>query len=207
MIQAVIWDIDGTLIDSEPLHLEALLAVCDRHRVDISDLSDDHFIGVNLFGVWNALRERFPSTLTVQSWVGELNTIYAAGVAKLVPIPDSLMVVRSLAERGIRQAAVSNSNRVVVDTNLSTLGITDILEFSLSVDDVVNGKPAPELYLKALKQLKLRPAHACAVEDSKTGVVSAKAAGIKVFGFGDPHLSADLQIANLADILPYFEAV
>ena len=94
MIQAVIWDVDGTLIDSEPLHLEALLAVCDRHRVDISDLSDDHFIGVNLFGVWNALRERFPSTLTVQSWVGELNNIYAAGVAKLVPIPDSLMVVR-----------------------------------------------------------------------------------------------------------------
>jgi beta-phosphoglucomutase-like phosphatase (HAD superfamily) len=163
MIQAVIWDIDGTLIDSEPLHLEALLRVCERYGVNISDLPDDHFVGVNIYGVWQTLCERFPSDLRMQSWVDELNAIYAAGTGKLEPISGALAVVRSLAKRGIRQAAVSNSNRIVVDANVSTLGITSILEFSLSLDDVTHGKPAPEPYLTALKRLGLRPTQALAV--------------------------------------------
>ena len=86
MIEAVIWDIDGTLVDSEPLHQEALLAICDRYGVDISDLAHNHFVGVNLYGVWAALGKRFPSTLSFGRWVDELNSVYAARADKLIPI-------------------------------------------------------------------------------------------------------------------------
>lgn len=205
-VKAVIWDIDGTLIDSEPLHLDALLGVCDSHCVDISDLSDDHFVGVNLHGVWKALHKRFPVYLTMETWVSELNSIYATGAAKLMQIPDAVIVIQSLAGAGIRQAAASNSNRAVVDTNLATLGVTDVLEFSLSLDDVANGKPSPELYLSALERLGLNPDQAIAIEDSKTGVTSAKAAGLKVLGLGMSNLGADQKINGLPEILPIIGA-
>ena len=56
MIGAVAWDIDGTLVDSEPLHLKSLILVCEKYDVDISDLPNEYFIGVNLHGVWKALQ-------------------------------------------------------------------------------------------------------------------------------------------------------
>ena len=205
MIKAVIWDIDGTLVDSEPLHLVALQTVCDRYRVDISDLRDDCFIGVSVHGVWNALHRRFPPDLAIDAWVDELNTIYAAGASSLAPQPGALCVIGSLASRGIRQAAVSNSNRAVVDANLKSLGIVDRLEFSLSLDDVENGKPSPEPYLRALDRLGLYPAQALAVEDSRTGVRSAKAAGIGTIGLGTHELGADKQVSRLNEILELFD--
>ncbi len=77
-IQAIAWDIDGTLIDSEPLHLESLLAVCKRHNVDISDLTDDCFVGVNLFDVWETLKNRFRADVARDDWIDEINSYYAA---------------------------------------------------------------------------------------------------------------------------------
>lgn len=201
MIDAVIWDIDGTLVDSEPLHLLALQTVSTRHGVDISDLPDDHFVGVNLFGVWDGLRDRYPPGLTMTAWVDELNAIYAAGTRGLVQIPGAVTVIRSLAIHGIRQAAVSNSNRVVVDANLAALGVVGLMDFSLSLDDVTHGKPHPEPYLRALDRLGLTSAQVLAVEDSRTGVRSAKAAGVRVLGLGSPDLAADQSISALSEIL------
>lgn len=200
MIRAVIWDVDGTLIDSEPLHLKALKAVCAAHRVDISDLPDDRFIGVNLHGVWAALKDRFPATLAMADWIDALNKAYAANARELIEIPQASMVIKHLSGRGIRQVAVSNSNRAVVDVNLTTLGIAGLLEFSLSLDDVRTGKPDPEPYLTALFRLGLFPDQALAVEDSHTGVRSAKAAGIAVAGFGDLALEADHHVTCLGQI-------
>lgn len=201
MLKAVIWDIDGTLIDSEPLHLKALQKVCAQYNVDISDLPEDRFIGVNLHGVWLALGSRFPAGLTMAKWVDALNGIYAENAAELTAIPDATTVVKLLYLQGVRQAAVSNSNRSVVDTNLASLGIAGMLEFSMSLDDVRAGKPAPEPYLKALDQMKLRPCQALAVEDSRTGVCSARSAGIPVVGFGGPELEADWHIDSLRQVL------
>ena len=76
-IEAIAWDVDGTLIDSEPTHLKALLATCTAHRVDISDLADDAFVGVSLHGVWEAIGARFPASLGRDAWIGEINGHYA----------------------------------------------------------------------------------------------------------------------------------
>lgn len=200
MIKAVIWDIDGTLLDSEPLHLEALLTVCARYDVDISDLPKNHFIGVNLCGVWRDLSERFPENLSMGHWIDELNAVYAANAAKLIPIDGAQTVVRTLAIHGYRQAAVSNSNRAVVETNLTMLKIGKLLSFSISLDDVLEGKPSPIPYLQALDQLHLAPHEVIAIEDSKTGVLSAKAAKIRVLGLGPNTLAADQPIQMLSEI-------
>lgn len=182
--QAVAWDIDGTLVDSEPLHQRSFHAVCERHAVDISDLGGDHFVGVSVPDIWSALRARFPADMQMHEWVGEIDGHFCAHASEVEPMPRAREVVRALAGAGLVQATVSNSSRSIVDANLATLDLADTFQFSLSIDDVPAGKPDPAPYLMAAERLQVAPANIIAVEDSPTGMRSAKAAGCLVIGYG-----------------------
>ena len=204
MIKAVAWDIDGTLVDSEPLHLKSLRLVCEKYNVDISDLSDEYFIGVNLYGVWKTLRNRFPVSLKFDEWANQINSFYFANSSSLNMTLHASEVISELHILGISQAAVSNSNRSVVDINLAALGVSKILNFSLSLDDVKKGKPDPFPYQLAAKKLRLKPDEILAVEDSNSGIISAQKAGLKVAAVnvrGRLETKVDFSITSLKEIL------
>ncbi len=120
---------------------------------------------------------------------------------KMSALPGAVETVKALHRAGLPQVAVSNSNRSVVDANLKALGLDDILLWSLSLDDVApKGKPDPFPYMQAAKHLGLEPSSIAAVEDSVTGITSAKAAGLYVFALspdGKPMSMADKTIASL----------
>ncbi len=177
---AVAWDIDGTLVDSEPVHLMALKATCRQLGTDISDLPDDRFVGVNMHDVWDELRPRLGDRTGRQEFLDMINRQYCELAHKLRPMPHAPAVLSWSARRGLRQVAVSNSARIVVDANLSLAGLGRHMEFSLSLDDVPAGKPAPDPYLEAARRLELAPAQIVAVEDSETGAQSARSAGLVV---------------------------
>lgn len=207
-VGAIIWDIDGTLIDSEPLHLHSLLETCAEYNVDLSDLPDDEFIGVNLYDVWDAIKNRLPGTLSRDEWIAELNHYYRANSQLLTPMPQAVEVVTSLSERGIIQAAVSNSNRSIVDTNLEVSRLQTYMKFSLSLDDVSTGKPSPVPYLKAISILGLKVEEIIAIEDSLSGVQSANAAGLTVLGFmmkEKQGIPAVHRINNLTETFDYLD--
>ena len=204
MIKAVAWDIDGTLVDSEPLHLKSLMLVCKKYNIDISDLPDEYFIGVNLYGVWKELRKRFPTSLKFDEWANQINSFYFANSSTLTITPYALEVINELHILGVMQAAVSNSNRSVVDINLDALGVSKILNFSLSLDDVKKGKPDPTPYQVATTKLGLEPYEILAVEDSNSGIISAQKAGlmvaaVNVRGYSDT--TADFSITSLKEIV------
>lgn len=183
MIRAIAWDIDGTLIDSEPLHLRALLSVCGVHGVDISDLPDNRFVGVNIQDVWRSLKPRFPQRLEMGEWIHEINAFYSAHRAELRPMPNARSAIEQFAGSGLRQAAVSNSNRPVVEANLDVLGARDHIEFALSLDDFERPKPDPAPYFQLLDRLGLQAQEVMAIEDSQTGIESARAASIRAVGY------------------------
>ncbi len=204
MIKAVAWDIDGTLVDSEPLHLKSLILVCKKYNIDISDLPDEYFIGVNLYGVWKELRKRFPTSLKFDEWANQINSFYFANSSTLTITPYALEVINELHILGVIQAAVSNSNRSVVDINLDALGVSKILNFSLSLDDVKKGKPDPTPYQVATTKLGLEPYEILAFEDSNSGIISAQKAGlmvaaVNVRGYSDT--TADFSITSLKEIV------
>lgn len=202
-LRAVAWDIDGTLIDSEPLHLEALRAVCAAYGANISDLPDDAFVGVSLPGVWGALRSRLPRQLTRCAFISAINGFYRDHVHGLHVRRNVRDVVRELSDRGLRQIAVSNSNREIVDANLDVLGIADTLQFSLSLDDVPAGKPDPGPYRLAAARLALPPEQILVVEDSASGIASAREAGCVIVGLhadGPPVSGAYRSIADIAEV-------
>lgn len=202
-LEAIAWDVDGTMIDSEPVHLRALLATCAAHGVDISDLDDDAFVGVSLHGVWEAIGRRYPEGFRRDRFIDEINAHYRAHCRA---IPDN-GTVRGLVERlrhaGWRQVAVSNSDRAIVDTNLAHLGVDDLLEFSLSLDDVAAGKPDPAPYRQAADRLGLPPGRIAVIEDSASGLASARAAGCFVVGLresGCTPAAADAVVSCLDEV-------
>ena len=206
---AVAWDIDGTLIDSEPVHLLALQSVCRDHGVAIDDLPDAHFIGVHVDDVWQALAPRFPGSLTQARWLAQINQHYLRAAARLEPMPGAVAVVAELSRRGVLQVAVSNSHRVVVQANLAVAGLADHLQFSISFDDVPAGKPDPAPYALAAGRLGLLPARLLAIEDSLTGLRSARRAGLRTIGYGATaglSAAADRTIADLREVLDEFES-
>lgn len=200
---AVAWDIDGTLVDSEPLHLAVLQKVCGQHGVDIADIPDDRFRGMHMFDVWTALASRFPSTLTRETWLARITEAYVARSTELEPIADAQNVVAGLSALGIRQVCVSNSSRRIVDANIAALGIARRIELSISLDDVVAGKPDPEPYRAACHSLNIAPYDVVAVEDSETGALSARRAGLFVVGFSPQQQrfeDADVVVPSLRDV-------
>jgi HAD superfamily hydrolase (TIGR01509 family) len=182
-IRAVAWDIDGTLVDSEPLHHRALLAASLGWGCDLSDLPDQAFRGVHMHDVWKILQPRLPQNLEKDVWLQAIDRHYAGNTQHLQPIVDAIDAVKELAARGIPQVCVSNSGRAVVDANLRALGISDQIQFSISLDDVAAGKPDPEPYLQACKRLGLEPGSVAAIEDSKSGACAARRAGLIVIGY------------------------
>ncbi len=202
-LRAIAWDVDGTLIDSEPLHLRALLTVAAKHGADLSDLPDEHFIGLGLDGVWQEIGGRFPASLGFDAWIAAINGDYVAQRDSLPVPPETPALVARIAAAGLVQVAVSNSHRCIVDANLDVLGIGDHLAFSLSLDDVPVGKPDPTPYRLAAERLGLTPGDVLVVEDSASGLASARAAGCITAGLAADHRTwpqADHTIRRLAEI-------
>jgi beta-phosphoglucomutase-like phosphatase (HAD superfamily) len=183
-IRAVAWDVDGTLIDSEPIHLRALLDVCAAADVDLSDLSDEHFIGVALPDVWTALAPRFGASLTWHQWSDAIETAYLTEISRTSVPREAFAAVSRIAGFGLENVAVSNSSRRIVDANVAALGLGQLLAFCVTLDDVERPKPDPEPYRLAAERLGLTPGQMIAVEDSPAGCASAAAAGCPVIRIG-----------------------
>lgn len=203
-MRAVAWDIDGTLVDSEPLHHEALVEASRGFGVDLSDLPAMAFRGVQMQDVWTLLKSRFPDTLEQTAWLGAIESYYVANARSLRPITGAIEAVRQVSGLGLAQACVSNSSRRIVDANLTRLGLADAMGFSISCDDVANAKPHPEPYRRALDAFGLPPEAVVAIEDSASGVRSARAAGLRVVGLGmngARDFPIDWTIENLAQLI------
>lgn len=206
-LKAVAWDIDGTLIDSEPLHHRALLAACRALGSDLSDLPDQAFRGIHMGDVWKLVSPRLAVEVTEAEWAALIDTHYTENRASLIALPGAVATIRALEKLGVAQACVSNSSRSVVDANIAALGIADAIAFSFSLNDVTAGKPDPEPYRRACARLGLPPESVVAVEDSRSGALSARAAGLFVVGYtptGGGFEAVDLEIDRLEDLLALF---
>ncbi|WP_204318787.1 HAD family hydrolase [Pseudooceanicola aestuarii] len=182
--RGVAWDIDGTLVDSEPLHHRVLIDVCLAHGLDLRADPVDRFLGVHMDDVWTALAPDLPGVARAD-WMAAISDSYCARAAQVAALPHAVEVIAALHDAGIPQVAVSNSGRAVVAANLAALGIRDLLVAAISLDDVTRGKPDPEPYLRGALALSLPPAQVLAVEDSPTGATAARAAGMAVAYLGD----------------------
>ncbi|WP_055535815.1 HAD-IA family hydrolase [Streptomyces graminilatus] len=176
--QAVLFDMDGTLVDTERLWWEAVEQVAGRPLTE-ADQPDVLGRPVEHTADWLAAA----TGAAAGQLAAELHREFAARVRTgIVPRPGALDLLDALAEAGIPTALVTASPRAVADTVLEALEALGASRFAVSVtaDDTEHTKPAPDPYLAACRALGVDPAACVAVEDTETGVTSAEAAGCAV---------------------------
>lgn len=180
---AVLWDMDGTLALSEPLHMRTLIAALAHNGVIAGDELHPLMFGQTGKEVHRIVRERFGIQTQFDDWSAYRAARYVAEAPHLAPRPGALEVWRAAQAAGLRQAIVSNAGRMLLEANLNALGLQAPELVSVSANDVRHGKPDPEPYLRAAYLLDVPAAQAVAVEDSPTGAQAALAAGMHVLGW------------------------
>ncbi len=192
VFRAVLWDVDGTLADSEPLHQRTLSAVLASVGSVANEALFDETVGLAGLQVHALCAERFGLSMPIEDWSAFRQAAYQHEARTLLPRPGALEAFHLLAERGIVQAVVSNSARAVLDMSLRALQMHEQLHqpavLSVSSSDVRHGKPDPESYLRAARLLGVSPQHALVVEDSPVGATAGVAAGMQVLAWPAPDI-------------------
>ncbi|MER5354416.1 HAD family phosphatase [Kitasatospora sp. NPDC002551] len=177
---AVLFDMDGTLVDTEQLWWQAATELADELHHSLTDADAPEVLGQAIEHTAAHLHRVSGTSLTEAELATRLGDSFAGKVAaETVPRPGALALLASLRDARVPTALVSASPRRVVDLVLSTLG-RDWFAVTLAAEDTPRTKPAPDPYLAAAARLGLDPASCVAVEDTPTGVASATAAGCAV---------------------------
>ena len=178
--KAVLWDMDGTLVDTEPYWIDSEFELVREHGGTWSHEHAMNLVGNDLLVSGRYIHEHSGIGLSPDRIVEELLDRVTARVTDEVPWrPGARELLLDLRENGVRCALVTMSYRRFVTPILATLP-ADTFEVIVTGDAVSQGKPHPEPYLKAAAGLGVDPAHAVAIEDSNTGARSAEAAGCTV---------------------------
>jgi HAD superfamily hydrolase (TIGR01509 family) len=182
-VDAVVFDLDGVLVDSEPIHFRAANRVLAHYGASISEEDYRRYIGLGEFATWTDWRRRHRIrdavehllALHTQARLQEIR----AGVS---PIEEAVRLARRLRDTGLFLAIASSSTREIIDALLKALGLVGVFAVCISGEDpeVHESKPAPDVYLAAAAGLGVRPAVCLAIEDSSPGVTAAKRAGMIV---------------------------
>jgi HAD superfamily hydrolase (TIGR01509 family) len=184
-IEAVVFDLDGVIIDTEEVWEEVRRGYVAEFGREFRPDSQDRMMGMST-PEWSAhLADEVGVPRTAAEVAADVLDRMAARYRDDLPLIDgSVETVRALGAR-YRLALASSSARILIDQVLATAGLTDAFEVTLSTEEVPRGKPAPDVYLTAVAKMGLTPEVCAAVEDSSNGLRSAAAAGLTVIAV--PH--------------------
>lgn len=205
--EAVIFDMDGVLLDSEPLHLRATQAALGARGASYTERDNRAFFGATDAELFRVLRILFDLPASTEALVSAKRSHLVALIrAEARPLPGVPTIPRQLRAAGLGLGLASSSPRPVIDAVLETVGLDRAFQAVVSGDEVARGKPAPDGFLLAARRLGVEPARCLVVEDSRNGVLAAKAAGMAVAAVPCPATShEDFSPADW--VLPSLEAL
>ena len=208
MIEAVVFDLDGVLVDSEQVWDAARRDVVARHGGTWQDSATRDMLGMSS-PEWSRY---VVDELRVQLTPEQVNAMVVDAMLvlyreQLPLLPGAREAVRRLADE-FALGLASSSNREVIDLVLDQMGVTGCFAASVSSEEVGRGKPAPDVYLEAARRLGVPPDGCTAIEDSENGLRSAHAAGMRVIAIPNPHFPPAADALALADArLPDLDAL
>ncbi len=206
--RAVIWDMDGVIIDSARYHLHAWQEVFGQRGLIFTE--DDFY---NSFGLRNdaiigSFLGKGASTEVITAIGEEKEALFRLKIHNNpTPLPGVVALLSSLAKGGFKMAIVSSAPRENIELVIDTLDMGQNFALLISEKDVVRGKPNPDGYLLAAKRLGVRPANCLVIEDAVAGVTAARRAGMHCLAVTSSHprdslSGADLVVDSLEEITP-----
>jgi HAD superfamily hydrolase (TIGR01509 family) len=204
MLKAVIFDMDGLLVETESICLS--VAASKLKEKTGKDMDVIGFVGRRAIDFFSEKFSEEHIKLDINSFILEYRAAYEKELVKNVQeLPGAIALINKVKGE-YELALVSGSTRKQIDLVLKRLDLSDEFKFIIGNEDVKQGKPDPEPYILAAKKLGLKPGECLVLEDSEAGVKSAKAAGMKCVGVRgaageQQNLSdADLIVSSLEDI-------
>jgi HAD superfamily hydrolase (TIGR01509 family) len=206
MIAAVVFDLDGVLVDSEQVWDEVREGLVRERRGRWHDRAQRDMMGMSSLE-WSRYMH---DELGVPMAPEEISRVVVEGLLEHLPlVPGAVEAVARLGARWPLGLA-SSANRPLIDLVLEAGGLAPRFAATVSSEEVARGKPAPDVYLEAARRLAVDPGRAAAVEDSHNGILSARAAGMRVVAVPNPTFppqpdalaEADVVLASLAELRP-----
>ncbi|MGA7669358.1 MAG: HAD family phosphatase [Nitrolancea sp.] len=212
-VHAVVFDLDGLLVDSEPVQIQAWRDYLASQGKELDQALLNRLYGLRVWDTARVVIDELGLGLSVDQVVEQRD----ARFFKLLPgrldaMPGATQIVHALRDLGARLALATSGHRRYVDVALDALGLSGMFETEVTGDMVGSGKPAPDIYLAAAERLTLAPGLCLALEDAPNGIASAKSAGmcclavpnhmtVSIEGFD----RADAVLESLNDVLPWLD--
>ena len=200
LFDALIFDLDGLIVDTESVVYGVWQSVFRRHGCSFTEHEWSQAVGGNNeFRPLNALRERSEGPVEpAGTLMDSIQTQIEVQLDGIAPLPGVVSWMHDAIRHGVRVGVASNSPREWVEARLSQVGLRGLVETMSCRGESVNAKPAPDLYLQTCSQLDASPQRSIAIEDSRTGVAAAKAAGLRCIAVpNDLTRHHDLSAADL----------
>ena len=209
MIQTVIFDMDGVIIDSEPVYFKIDKQMFEELNIAVSFEEHCTYVGTSSQNMWDAIIKKHgipghPGELMRKEY--NLYVEHLANANDLQPIDGVMELINDLHENNFKLILASSSRMEIIDIILKKFKLSDLFIAKISGSELAHSKPHPEIFLKAAQLAGSEPKECIVIEDSKNGVAAAIAAGMKCIGFlnpssGDQDLkSADIVIRSFKEV-------
>ncbi|MBP7807541.1 HAD family phosphatase [Candidatus Saccharibacteria bacterium] len=203
---AVIFDMDGVLVDSVPYNWQAVNEVLARYGIHIADQDLRKYIGRSFRSILNELSADNGLSLEYDEINPAITEIKQKLMANLPPKEGVVELLELLQANSIPFAVATSSAQAEAERKLSTAGILDYFRVVITEEDVSTHKPNPAVYLKAAQLLGVSPERCVVFEDSPAGIQAANQAGTKCIAIKTPYTNADdlseatVSVTSLADV-------
>jgi beta-phosphoglucomutase family hydrolase len=206
-VRALIFDMDGVIVDSEPLHLLAYQKFFEEYGVEYTAEHNAEFLGTTDVWMAGVLIERYSLPHTPQTLVKAKEEILLKLITDQAVARPGLPDILSKAQQaGLPMAIASSATLPTINLVVDRLGIREYFKTLTSGDEVTHGKPAPDVFLLAAKRLGVAPENSLVIEDTLNGMKAAKAAGMMCIAIPceatmhQDHSIADVRMQSLAQI-------
>jgi HAD superfamily hydrolase (TIGR01509 family) len=186
MVEAVIFDMDGVIIDSEPVYRKIEQILFKAEGLNISQEEHETFVGTKTLEMWLLLEKKYGLIRTAQETADEEGQRYAQWLNSeegLEPIPGIKELLKKLTESGVKLAVASSSSKLEIETILTKFGIINYFTALVSGYQVSQGKPSPDIFIYTAGRLDVHPENCIVIEDSRNGINAAKQSGMRCIGF------------------------
>ncbi len=189
MLKAVIFDMDGVIIDSEPMHARAAIKALKRYQIDITEEALQEFIGSTTYHMCKKMVKDFNLQITPEELLAANDECKAQmlEIEGHIVVPYVIELIKDLYQHGISLIIASSSPSHVIEEVMESLQIKQYFQGYVSGSMVQHPKPNPEIFFLAANKLKTSPSECLIIEDSYNGVTAANAAGIVSVGFVNPN--------------------